>query len=188
MVVAAVAMLGIAANAASCSWKTEWLYAIDESHATYQGTANFTGKYWVLMGDFSDITVNASGVLSANGTFDYVNSSGSTGNAVDVSGGLSSKINDLTAADNGANIALVIFYDQEGGYYGFDTDVIAGIVDPNPGAGITGADATPVTFSTSFGDGMYLMGATTPAAVPEPTTGLLMLLGMAGLALRRRRA
>ena len=26
------------------------------------------------------------------------------------------------------------------------------------------------------------------AAVPEPTSGLLMLLGMAGLALRRRRA
>ena len=27
-----------------------------------------------------------------------------------------------------------------------------------------------------------------PAAVPEPTSGLLMLIGMAGLALRRRRA
>ena len=30
-------------------------------------------------------------------------------------------------------------------------------------------------------------GATWTAAVPEPTSGLLMLLGMAGLALRRRR-
>ncbi len=31
-------------------------------------------------------------------------------------------------------------------------------------------------------------GGWTTAAVPEPTSGLLMLLGMAGLALRRRRA
>lgn len=31
-------------------------------------------------------------------------------------------------------------------------------------------------------------GAWTTAAVPEPTSGLLMLLGIAGLALRRRRA
>lgn len=186
MIAAAVAMLGIATNAATCDWKTEWLYAIDESHATYEGTANFTGKFWVLMGDFSDITVNASGVLSASGTFNYVNSLGSEGDVVDVSGGIAGTIADLTEADNGSNIALVIFYDQEGGYYGFDTDVIAGIVDPNPGAGITGADATPVTFSTGYGDGMYLMGATTPT--PEPTSGVLLLLGMAGLALRRRRA
>jgi len=44
-------------------------------------------------------------------------------------------------------------------------------------------------------DGKYAIGgafsASTPwasTAVPEPTSGLLMLLGMAGLALRRRRA
>jgi hypothetical protein len=50
---------------------------------------------------------------------------------------------------------------------------------------------TTVTFvpgtSTSFqGDGAY--SAAGWYAVPEPTSGLLMLLGMAGLALRRKRA
>ena len=39
-----------------------------------------------------------------------------------------------------------------------------------------------------FGDSTKGATAWTAAAVPEPTSGLLMLLGIAGLALRRRRA
>ena len=39
-----------------------------------------------------------------------------------------------------------------------------------------------------FGDNTKGATAWSTAAVPEPTSGLLMLLGMAGLALRRRRA
>ena len=39
-----------------------------------------------------------------------------------------------------------------------------------------------------FGDTTKAATAWSTAAVPEPTSGLLMLLGMAGLALRRRRA
>ena len=36
--------------------------------------------------------------------------------------------------------------------------------------------------------GAYAIGAWATASVPEPTSGLLMLLGMAGLALKRKRA
>lgn len=39
-----------------------------------------------------------------------------------------------------------------------------------------------------FGNGTGTATVWTAAAIPEPTSGLLMLLGMAGLALRRRRA
>ena len=58
---------------------------------------------------------------------------------------------------------------------------------------ITGTTATsqttPLTFNLDWDDDSYLsQGGYNTAVVPEPTSGLLMLLGMAGLALRRRRA
>ena len=57
----------------------------------------------------------------------------------------------------------------------------------------TTATARNVGFSAQSGSsslpaGTGFQGAGAWSAVPEPTSGLLMLLGMAGLALRRRRA
>ena len=49
-------------------------------------------------------------------------------------------------------------------------------------------EALGVTFAASSFGANALTGGWTSASVPEPTSGLLMLLGMAGLALRRRRA
>ena len=48
----------------------------------------------------------------------------------------------------------------------------------------------PIPFqndSTTAAEG-YLVANTPTASVPEPTSGLLMLLGVAGLAFRRKRA
>lgn len=48
-------------------------------------------------------------------------------------------------------------------------------------AGFIGADLSPVSMAVWHGGSQY-------SAVPEPTSAVLMLIGMAGLALRRRRA
>ena len=58
-------------------------------------------------------------------------------------------------------------------------------------AEVTGTTATSPTISRTldWSDGYLTSGGyTVTGAVPEPTSGLLILLGMAGLALRRKRA
>ncbi len=58
----------------------------------------------------------------------------------------------------------------------------------------TKADTAPQDLSVDWSDGYLTSGgytvsaATAGGSIPEPTSGLLMLIGMAGLALRRRRA
>ena len=57
--------------------------------------------------------------------------------------------------------------------------------DPTSGATYS---ATGSGSSDNFGTGFGGIDAGTWSAVPEPTSGLLMLLGVAGLALKRKRA
>ena len=58
------------------------------------------------------------------------------------------------------------------------------------GTGALNADPDTSTVYTQFTSGTAVAGSMyhTAAAVPEPTSGLLLLLGVAGLALKRKRA
>lgn len=53
---------------------------------------------------------------------------------------------------------------------------------------VAGAPGDPVNNYETFVTDYAIQAGDWTSAVPEPTSGLLMLLGMAGLALRRRRA
>ena len=192
MIAAAAAMLGIAANAASCEWTTDWVYAVNTDHPSYAGDSEgnypFTGKYWVISyANAGDVSVDASGNVS--GATTYFNDGGATGIALDGAINLGATIEGLSSADNGTNLGLVLFYDgSDGKYWGMAEGVIAGIVDPDPSQGITGSDATAVRFENDGLGAFYTIAGTKIDSIPEPTSGLLLLLGVAGLALRRRRA
>ena len=92
----------------------------------------------------------------------------------------------LAAADNGTQLALILV-DTTYNKWGSAQGAIAGISDDPP------LNANPIAFTDGKGfdpdwDSTTLQINSTLQAVPEPTSGLLLLLGVAGLALRRRRA
>lgn len=74
---------------------------------------------------------------------------------------------------------VVLSNTPEGYSYTTDAIAISGLSDTAAG---TAAFGTLSTATAVSGTGAWV------ASVPEPTSGLLMLVGLAGLALRRRRA
>ncbi len=112
-------------------------------------------------------------------------------------------IGDFTTAssailDTNSRLAQKTFdYGTAGNTYNFYMAIIDGdnvFVSDAKEVAAQQADTVAVSFSgiktatqSLKADGAYA-GAGWYAAVPEPTSGLLMLLGIAGLALRRRRA
>ena len=72
----------------------------------------------------------------------------------------------------------VLFYDSGAGVSEF---LVMGAQEPASWLG-------SITFNDFISSGWQTYGAPTPGPVPEPTSGLLLLLGVAGLALKRKRA
>ena len=183
MVVAAVALAAGFANAASCNWTTTAV------------TADMTGMidggtYWlVALG--ADTGASSAFKVNSDGTYDFGSYSVVDTGAVN-SGAAGSKITGLSSADNGKYYALIIWDGVEGvdgatgkGFYGIAEGSLTGISDDPP------MDADMINFDNlGYGGYMATTTHTVPVSgpVPEPTSGLLLLLGMAGLALKRKRA
>ena len=161
LILAAVLVAGVAANAASFKWTAANIYSSDT-------TTKFTGtaEIYAYTTDVAS-AVKVSDAYVIGGTF--------KSDAVGTATGYSY---DWTTADVGTsyNFYMVI----EDGDKTFDS---ASLKVASGNAIATGST------SVAFGNmATYTQNASNWVAVPEPTSGLLMLLGMAGLALRRRRA
>ena len=173
IIAACAAMLGIAANAAQVEWgmtgvtdspdvnkAAGWaVYVMDAS--TYD---TFTGKTGAEVAAY----------VAANKVAQGTTASGRTGVSATVTGG-------SYAGGDTVNSYMVLFNNADAAsatYYAYtptaSTTISAG------GADGTIAYGTFTAATTSTG-GWH-------QAIPEPTSGLLMLVGLGALALRRRRA
>ena len=174
MIAAAIVCAAVMSQAASLSWAS---YAYLNDGAADEDWFSGGQGYLVLVTDAAnfavadDLTITGGTLLTGSGSrnaYEY----GMTGGAIDGS---------AFGAEDGGKYTFAILATDKGTSSALPTD---GLYGYDGFYEVTWNKDTGASFSASEDH----MAAVTTAVVPEPTSGLLLLLGMAGLALRRRRA
>ena len=184
IILAAIATMAIASsNAASIAWKIGNISTYN-TYSEASPTKIASGANYLILAFYSsDTTVSA--------TFD--------GASVDAGAdSLISSFAPTASGGTGTASGKKLDYDYSAGSYyyavlynskgttsttAYDYYAISGVLTGNPAAV---SPDTPLALKWTASDGYPAFETT--GAVPEPTSGLLILIGCAGLALRRRRS
>ena len=183
LIAAAAVMFGIAANAATYNWKVFSSWVSPDDNDPLEGAT----LYAFDANQYSSATLIAAlDAATDGGAAALANALGSS--TVDDGGEVIVVGSGLT--DNGATPPYASMYGllvDGDKYY-----LVSGMSDVEITSAITaGAEALYNAGDVVTGDPSTwatIGGGAGPTPIPEPTSGLMLLLGVAGLALRRKRA
>ena len=169
MIMLCAAAVGFCAQAATVSWQTG---DITGTNGVLADDNNFDDgwTYAAIFQVFADNGGTMGDQIGSDivGTYDYGSFTGST---TGLATGTDYWIKTIITEDTGTKT----------------TDMVVGPAKFTTGASESFATALDFTTGAGFAGGVSPMGSATWGGVPEPTSGILMLVGIGALALRRRK-
>lgn len=187
LVIAAFAVAFAAcAQAASVDWVSSGaFYDIVGEEGGWATVAEGTTAYFVFASAYSQSDLVAD---YAAGTTDMAKLTAMNSGTIGADGTIAKVTGSITTLSGSQNAYVVVF---DGANNMFISDVSGNTIDEMSTTLYTFNEAKTGDIWANNGDasaGYQGAGWYSAAAVPEPTSGLLLLLGMAGLALRRKQA